>query len=1125
MVYQGDFFKNTITGTGEYRWPNGAHYTGQVSNGKRHGRGRMAFADSLVVYEGEWSQGMRHGQGTLFSNSERTAFYKGSWEGDQKSGLGIMQYANGDAYEGSWKCDVKTGHGVLTWGSTQQQYTGQWKGNKPDGLGTHLWFQAGAVPESPTHALLLMYNRYVGHFRGGKRSGYGILYYATGARYEGGWRGDAKHGEGCFVFENGEVFRGMFVEDRPVLPEGVAMAPSGPNLSMEIDSLLEEEDSPEASRRAVANILACYNSELRMLFDKYCKHPSLMVPEALLQHSFTMVTAQFWELMADSRLITVHTNLHRIDGFLAQARRAPPTLAAYRQEAHAQMQQDLAHDPSLDTPEERKLWSDLLSEHAKGGLHSPTCELLFRQFCEALVRVASARYSHVPGIDRRLHVLINTHLLHLVSKNKPGGSTAPPDPFHTHMSTSTEVAAAIEEVYPQLRTAFLSSAGVQALHKMTPAQADAQLSRSASTPPRCPPPATDLIPTSKTRPESAIRESGAVAGVARSQEGGGTGSLGEDDSPAKGGAAGSSKGRGGRGCDSARSAVSMRPMVVGVLQAAALLCHNYLACNTHDATAPSNYVVIKTREGEDGNSGSGAAPLVQAQEREVADRETEVSHLMDSHLVWPEFLEGACRIAAAAVLLQQQLADGPDSLAKYIAAASQEPTPATAGGETPPPAALVNSLAAEVEAPVAETDLGPIYSAAFIRQRLLVFFGIVIGYSCYYLTRNSLTYTAPMMVADAALGMDITMIGAMTSIFPIAYGMSKFISGVVGAKFSPTVLLAGGLMCTAAVNIAFGFGSTLTWFCFFWALNGMLQERGTYWGMWNIAHNLGGFAAPLIAGGLAKAYGWKWGIDKPEDVGYPPVEPTPQVKAAVSATGAAIAEPEKKKPDIIKELVDKVLKNPYIWGMALTYFFIYVVRQGVTSWFVFYLIKAKGINDAAEAAVRVSGLELGGLVGSLVAGKLSDFLISRGKPGEGNVGKRVQVVMLYTVGIAAALASFQMIPGDIAPLQWLNVFMIGFFLYGPQMLIGLCGAELVGPDSVGASEGFLGWVAYLGAANAGIPLSIIVKDFGWSSYFTTLIVACGLALLLLSPMTNLKSYVQREANKKARKEAKALKGR
>jgi sugar phosphate permease len=26
------------------------------------------------------------------------------------------------------------------------------------------------------------------------------------------------------------------------------------------------------------------------------------------------------------------------------------------------------------------------------------------------------------------------------------------------------------------------------------------------------------------------------------------------------------------------------------------------------------------------------------------------------------------------------------------------------------------------------------------------------------------------------------------------------------------------------------------------------KERGTYWGMWNIAHNLGGFLAPVIVG-------------------------------------------------------------------------------------------------------------------------------------------------------------------------------------------------------------------------------------------------------------------------------------
>jgi sugar phosphate permease len=36
-----------------------------------------------------------------------------------------------------------------------------------------------------------------------------------------------------------------------------------------------------------------------------------------------------------------------------------------------------------------------------------------------------------------------------------------------------------------------------------------------------------------------------------------------------------------------------------------------------------------------------------------------------------------------------------------------------------------------------------------------------------------------------------------------------------------------------------------------------------------------------------------------------------------------------------------------------------------------------------------------------------------------------------------------------------------------------------------------------------------VKEYGWPAYFNTLIGACALALLLLSPMMNLKSFVQR----------------
>ncbi len=50
------------------------------------------------------------------------------------------------------------------------------------------------------------------------------------------------------------------------------------------------------------------------------------------------------------------------------------------------------------------------------------------------------------------------------------------------------------------------------------------------------------------------------------------------------------------------------------------------------------------------------------------------------------------------------------------------------------------------------------------------------------------------------------------------------------------------------------------------------------------------------------------------------------------------------------------------------------------------------------------------------------------------------------VGVAAMLAAFYFTPASMPKLQWATVFMIGFFLYGPQMLIGLCGAELARPD-------------------------------------------------------------------------------
>jgi sugar phosphate permease len=154
--------------------------------------------------------------------------------------------------------------------------------------------------------------------------------------------------------------------------------------------------------------------------------------------------------------------------------------------------------------------------------------------------------------------------------------------------------------------------------------------------------------------------------------------------------------------------------------------------------------------------------------------------------------------------------------------------------------------------------------------------------------------------------------------------------------------------------------------------------------MWNIAHNLGGFLAPVIVGGCAKAFGWRFGMwapgaiglavaffvlgavrDRPTDVGFPPVDadvapkkpPAPQPAAAPAQAAGAAAKPKAQASngDGMMDALRSVLKMPAIWALAFTYFFVYVVRQGVTSWLVFYLMAEKGAADAGAAALTVSG--------------------------------------------------------------------------------------------------------------------------------------------------------------------------
>ena len=93
----------------------------------------------------------------------------------------------------------------------------------------------------------------------------------------------------------------------------------------------------------------------------------------------------------------------------------------------------------------------------------------------------------------------------------------------------------------------------------------------------------------------------------------------------------------------------------------------------------------------------------------------------------------------------------------------------------------------------------------------------------------------------------------------------------------------------------------------------------------------------------------------------------------------------------------------------------------------------------------------------------------------------MQVVMAYTVAMAVFIFAFWHSP-DIAWVQWLAVAAVGAALYGPQMLIGLCGAEAVSKSAVSAAQGFLGCAFCLRQGRRVLATAgwVLASDASWT---------------------------------------------
>lgn len=409
--------------------------------------------------------------------------------------------------------------------------------------------------------------------------------------------------------------------------------------------------------------------------------------------------------------------------------------------------------------------------------------------------------------------------------------------------------------------------------------------------------------------------------------------------------------------------------------------------------------------------------------------------------------------------------------------------------------------------------------------RLRTLYSIFIGYALYYVTRKTFSALMPLMVSD--LGFTKENLGILVSVFSVTYGLSKFGNGILSDRSNPRYFMAFGLIMTGVFNICFGLSSSILLFVLFWGLNGWFQgfgwppvarflthwysqsERGSWWSSFNVSHNVGAILAPTIIGIWLyfDPSGWRMAMcipgvvcilgglflmnrlrDTPQSLGLPPIE-----KFRNDYTG--VDKKEKEQELDWKEILFKyVLKNRLIWMLAAAYFFVYIIRSGITEWTVLFMTETKGYSTIGSNGFALL-FEAGGFCGNLAAGWASDYIFSARRP---------PVTIFFSLGLMATLAAYWFVPPNNPLLDGMALFGLGFFTFGPQMLIGMCAAELSHKKAAATATGFTGTFAYLGAACAGYPLALIMQNAGWDGYFMALMGCCIVPVLIMLPLWSVK---------------------
>jgi OPA family glycerol-3-phosphate transporter-like MFS transporter len=277
------------------------------------------------------------------------------------------------------------------------------------------------------------------------------------------------------------------------------------------------------------------------------------------------------------------------------------------------------------------------------------------------------------------------------------------------------------------------------------------------------------------------------------------------------------------------------------------------------------------------------------------------------------------------------------------------------------------------------------------------------------------------------------------------------------------------------------------------------KERGVTVALWNVAHNVGGglvatfalagvmlfhdwgakfYFNAIIAGACALLVAWLL-RDTPQSCGLPVVE---EYRKDYPEDYTADHERMLSFREIFFVYV---FPNRLLWAIAVANAFVYFVRYGVVDWIPTYLQTAKGFSFQ-QSSWAWAAFEYAAIPGTILCGWISDKVFA---------GRRAPATILFMALTLVALVVYGLNRHGPLWIDMVSLIAIGFFVYGPIMIIGLHALDLVPKKAAGTAAGFTGFFGYVfGSAIAGTGVGWIADHWGWTGVFGTMVVCCLLAI-------------------------------